>query len=184
MPAGVAVVDAFKSLLFFFETSLYTSRILLSLIPDLIRHGKNHLHVRQDEFPSSQAPPSPTVDSRLQPERRQQQDVQAQSQPKQQQAMKAQSATANQSQQLTREVEKIVREEREAMEKLPTYKGLERFKLVEKKGECVGVNPVPPNRLADLFCPQWGILQRVQSFRPHIWDECCWHALFICLPHS
>lgn len=173
-----------KVCIFFFFDVPYTSRILLSLILDLIRHGKNHIHVRQDDFPSSQAPPAPTADTCSQPERRQQPDVQAQSQPKQQQATKSQPATAKQSQQRTREVEKIVREEREAMEKLPTYKGLERFKLVEKKGECVDLHPVPRSRLADRFCPQWGILQRVQSFRPHIWDECCWHAFFLCLPHS
>ncbi len=41
-----------------------------------------------------------------------------------------------QSQQYTREVEKIVKEERAAKEKMPTYKGLERFKLIEKMGEC------------------------------------------------
>ena len=121
--------------------------------PDLIRHGKNHIHVRQDDFPSSQAPPAPTADTRSQPERRQQPDVQAQSQPKQQQATKAQPATAKQSQQLTREVEKIVREEREAMEKLPTYKGLERFKLVEKKGEYVDLYPVTPSWLAESLSP-------------------------------
>jgi hypothetical protein len=162
MPPGVAVVDAFKSLLPSFPlTSLYTPRILLSLILDLIRHGKNHIHVRQDDFPSSQAHPAPAADARS--ERRHQPDVQVQSQPKQQQATKAQPATAKQSQQL-REVEKIVREEREAMDKLPTYKGLERFKLVEKKGECVHLNLVHPNRLADRFYPQWSILQRVQSF--------------------
>ena len=146
MPPGVAVVDAFKSLLLFTFKSLYTCRILLSFILDLIRHGKNHIHARQDDFPSSQAHPAPAVDARSHPERRQQPDVQVQSQPKQQQATKAQPATAKQSQQLTREVEKIVREEREAMEKLPTYKGLERFKLVEKKGECAHLNPVHPNR--------------------------------------
>jgi hypothetical protein len=123
----------------------------LSLIPDLIRHGKNHIHVRQNDFPSSQAHPAPAADARSQPECGQQPDVQVQSQPKQQQATKAQPATAKQSQQLTREVEKIVREEREAMEKLPTYKGLERFTLVEKKGEYVHFNLVHPNRLADLF---------------------------------
>jgi hypothetical protein len=46
-----------------------------------------------------------------------------------------QPTTTKQSQQITREVEKIVREEREAMDKMPAYKGLERYKLVEKKGE-------------------------------------------------
>jgi len=114
MPPGVAVVDAFKN---------------------LIRHGKNHIHVRQDDFPNSQQPAAPTTDARSQPERRQQAETQPQSQPKQQQAHKAQPATAKQSQHITREVEKIVREEREAMEKMPAYNGLERYKLVEKKGD-------------------------------------------------
>jgi serine/threonine-protein kinase RCK2 len=41
-----------------------------------------------------------------------------------------------QPQQLTREVERIVREEREAQGKVPVYKGLEHFKLVQKMGEC------------------------------------------------
>lgn len=30
-----------------------------------------------------------------------------------------------------------MQEEREAKEKMPTYKGLEQYKLVEKMGECV-----------------------------------------------
>jgi len=114
MPPGVAVVDAFKN---------------------LIRHGKNHIHVRQDDFPNSQQPAAPPTDARSQPERRQQAEPQPQSQPKQQQAQKAQPATTKQSQHITREVEKIVREEREAMDKMPTYKGLERYKLIEKKGD-------------------------------------------------
>jgi hypothetical protein len=111
---------------------------LISTILDLIRHGKNHIHVRQgqDDFPNSQQPAAPTTDARSQPERRQQAEPQHHSQPKQQQAQKAQTATTKQSQQITREVEKIVREEREAMDKMPTYNGLERYKLIEKKGEC------------------------------------------------
>lgn len=36
-----------------------------------------------------------------------------------------------------KEAEMIVKEEREAKNKLPVYKGLERFKLVEKMGESV-----------------------------------------------
>jgi hypothetical protein len=117
---------------------------LLSPILDLIRHGKNHIHVRQDE--PSAAPPT---DARSQPERRQQAEVQPQPQPKHQQPNKAQPATTKQSQQYTREVEKIVREEREAMDKMPTYKGLERFKLIEKKGECARHHPTHLTRLAD-----------------------------------
>jgi hypothetical protein len=50
--------------------------------------------------------------------------------------------TTKQSQQLTREVEKIVREEREAQEKMPMYKGLENFKLVQKMGECAHRYPL------------------------------------------
>ena len=138
MPPGVAVVDAFKSLPQFILFYLLLS--LISPILDLIRHGKNHIHVRQDDASNSHqpaAPPAaPTTDARSQPERRQQAEPQPQSQPKQQQAYKAQPATTKQSQQITREVEKIVREEREAMEKMPAYKGLERYKLIEKKGEC------------------------------------------------
>jgi serine/threonine-protein kinase RCK2 len=118
------------SLIFFLSYSALYPPIL-----DLIRHGKNHIHVRQDDFPSQQ-PAAPTTDVRSQPERRQQAEPQPQSQPKQQQAQKQQPATAKQSQHITREVEKIVREEREAMDKMPAYKGLERYKLIEKKGEC------------------------------------------------
>src|ERR1700733_7130268 len=113
----------------------YFSLSLISPILDLIRHGKNHIHVRQDDSSNSQQPAAPTTDARSQPERRQQAEPHNQSQPKQQQAYKAQPANTKQSQHITREVEKIVREEREAMDKMPAYKGLERYKLVEKKGE-------------------------------------------------
>lgn len=149
MPPGVAVVDAFKSLLFwspFIPLCPYWSPI-----PDLIRHGKNHIHVRQDEFPSSQSPTAPTTDARSHPERRQHADAQLQSQPKQQQPNKAQPANAKQSQQITREVEKIVREEREASGKLPVYQALGRFKLVEKKGEYACRHPAHFNWSADGF---------------------------------
>ena len=36
-----------------------------------------------------------------------------------------------------REAELIVQEENEAKSKMPTYKGLEKYKLLEKMGECV-----------------------------------------------
>jgi hypothetical protein len=159
MPPGVAVVDAFKSLPQFNLFSLLLS--LTSPILDLIRHGKNHIHARQgqDDFPNSQQPAAPTTDARSQPERRQQAESQPQSQPKQQQTHKAQPATAKQSQHITREVEKIVREEREAMDKMPTYNGLERYKLTEKKGECATFTPylAHPSRPADGFSLQWCI---------------------------
>ena len=144
MPPGVAVVDAFKSLPFSVSPLIPRGPYCPPIL-DLIRHGKNHIHARQDEFSSSQSPSAPTTDARSQPERRQHVDAQPQSQPKQQQPNKAQPANAKQSQQITREVEKIVREEREASEKLPVYKALERFKLVEKKGEYACHHPARVN---------------------------------------
>jgi len=93
------------------------------------------------------------MDARSQPDRRQQAELQPQSQPKQQQAHKAQPATTKQSQHITREVEKIVREEREAMDKMPVYKGLERYKLIEKKGECaIFTRLIRVGRLMDFLC--------------------------------
>lgn len=136
---------------------------LLSPITDLIRHGKNHVHVhaRQEEFPVSQPSVAPITDARSQPERRHQAEAQIQSQPKQQQPIKAQPAATKQSQQYTREVEKIVREEREAMETMPIYKGLERFNLIEKKGECAHHHIAHPSWLADSLYVQWCIFQRI-----------------------
>ena len=135
MPPGVAVVDAFKSnnfILFVYHT------FLKDYLSDLIRHGKNHVHARQDDTSSSSAPPADTHSNhqRAQPERRQQANAQPQTQQKQQQPAKVQPVATKQSQQYTREVEKIVQEERAAKEKMPTYKGLERFKLIQKMGEC------------------------------------------------
>lgn len=142
MPSKVCI-----DFLFIYYSALY------SLTLDLIRHGKNHIHVRQDDFPNSQQTATPTTDARSQPERRQQAEPQSQPQPKQQQAHKAQPATTKQSQHITREVEKIVREEREAMEKMPVYKGLERYKLIEKKGECaIFTLLVRVGRLTDFLC--------------------------------
>ena len=91
---------------------------------------------------SSSAPPvdTHTHHQRAHPERRQQVTVQQPQQPQQQQQQpaKAQPVAIKQSHQYTREVEKIVQEERAAREKMPTYKGLERFKLIQKMGECAG----------------------------------------------
>jgi membrane-associated HD superfamily phosphohydrolase len=43
--------------------------------------------------------------------------------------------------------EEIVRQEREAKSQMPTYKGLEAFKLVEKMGEFVSDSSIIPYRL-------------------------------------
>lgn len=81
---------------------------------DLIRHGKHHNHHAKEE-PS----PSPTASrvARQQP--------QAESHPPHEIPHPREAA------------EIIVNEEREAKTKMPHYKGLENFKLIEKMGECV-----------------------------------------------
>ncbi|KAA1466271.1 Pkinase-domain-containing protein [Dentipellis sp. KUC8613] len=130
MPAGVAVVDAFKN---------------------LIRHGKNHNH-RQDDALSSAPPPAPTSavpapgtaaspaqasnqrtqrQADRQPDRHNDRRAQAQ----QQQRDQPQSQQQPSAQQYAHEAEMIVQEEREAKSKMPTYKGLERFKLIDKMGD-------------------------------------------------
>jgi ATPase subunit of ABC transporter with duplicated ATPase domains len=151
MPPGVAVVDAFKN---------------------LIRHGKNHVHIRQDDTSSSAAPPADTHANyqRAQPERRQQANAQPQTQQKQQQqqSAKVQPVATKQSQQYTRESEKIVQEERAAKEKMPTYKGLERFKLIQKMGECASRCLDIPCHFTDHLPLQWSILQRIQGPGSHI----------------
>jgi hypothetical protein len=54
----------------------------------------------------------------------------------------------------------IVQEEREAKSKMPHHKGLERFKLLDKMGECV--LSLSPPRIA-LISIQWRLLQRLQG---------------------
>lgn len=106
---GTGVVDAFKSLLF----SLLPLCLFIFFL-DLIRHGKHHNHHAKEE-PS----PSPTASrvARQQP--------QAESHPPHEIPHPREAA------------EIIVNEEREAKTKMPHYKGLENFKLIEKMGECV-----------------------------------------------
>lgn len=55
--------------------------------------------------------------------------------PQQQAAPAPQTSTTQHK--YSKEVEQIVAEERDAKSKLPRYKGLERFELLEKMGECV-----------------------------------------------
>jgi len=101
---------------------------------DLIRHGKHH---RED-------PPDVSASRRQNQQQYQQPQQPQQQQPQPQQHQQAQQAQhshkqANPEPQVTaapRDVaEQIVKEEREAQEKMPTYKGLENFRLLEKMGE-------------------------------------------------
>lgn len=82
---------------------------------DLIRHGKHHNNQHRDEsHPSDQAP------TRNQP-------VNQSPNPPEQDQQPANREAA----------EQIVKEEREAKAQMPSYKGLENFKLLEKMGEYV-----------------------------------------------
>ncbi|KAI0321860.1 kinase-like domain-containing protein [Amylostereum chailletii] len=116
MPPGVAVVDAFKN---------------------LIRHGRHHTQARTEE-PSSRSSPPPSSDqsrarSRAQPQQRDRQPPHVVEPQKQTQPAPAQPK--QQTQQFSKEIEKIVREERDAKNQMPTYTGLERFKLLDKMGD-------------------------------------------------
>jgi len=87
------------------------------VFPDLIRHGKNHHQsTKQQQHQTSQDP---------QPSQNQQSAPASQSH-------KRQEASTPQTKELAA---KIVEEERQARVKMPTYKGLERFKLLDKMGE-------------------------------------------------
>ncbi|KZT20761.1 Pkinase-domain-containing protein [Neolentinus lepideus HHB14362 ss-1] len=111
MPTGTGVVDAFKN---------------------LIRHGKaHHAPPRQDKLYVEQYP------AELKQQRRSPQQTQ-QHQP-QHRDLPDHSAPAQQkppqSPGYTKEAEMIVQEEREAKNKMPSYKGLENFQLLEKMGD-------------------------------------------------
>lgn len=136
MPTTGGVVDAFKSA---FAVALHLLRNnSFPCHPDLIRHGKNH-NARQQNDPGQYeyAPPQQQQQPQYQPQHHQQQAQHAQqSQPRevreQQQQAQTQKVT---SPKYKEEVEQIVQEEREAKNKMPVYKGLENYKLLDKMGE-------------------------------------------------
>ncbi|KAI0643719.1 Pkinase-domain-containing protein [Trametes meyenii] len=112
MPTGTGVVDAFKN---------------------LIRHGKNHHSTRQQQDDAAYQPSYPQQQQH-QPSQHQRADQQSRQhreapQPQQQQTQKQASPKYKE------HVEQIVQEEREAKGKMPVYKGLENYKLVEKMGD-------------------------------------------------
>ncbi|CCM05665.1 uncharacterized protein FIBRA_07895 [Fibroporia radiculosa] len=116
MPSGTGVVDAFKN---------------------LIRHGKNHHAVRQQDEPLQ---PYAVPQHQHQPaqQHRQRDMLPPQAvQPAQhehQHEHHQQPAKKN-SVKYKEHVESIVQEEREAQDKMPIYKGLENFKLLDKMGD-------------------------------------------------
>lgn len=137
--------------------------LLTQLFTDLIRHGKNHVTSKQQSVEvtpdSSQSSDysSRTTRSTQPSSKHQQSPTSSTSQttatstsPQQQQPMKKEqireqavaqnvpaAAVANgaKSEDYTKQVEAIVQEERETKSKMPVYKGLENYKLLDKMGE-------------------------------------------------
>jgi hypothetical protein len=141
MPSGVAVVDAFKSKypiissIFDFTHSTFPS--------DLIRHGKNHQNAAKatpDYSDTTSSSASSRTHNQTRAPKEQPQPAQMPAQP------------AEPSPDYTREAEMIVQEEREAKTKMPSYKGLEAYKILDKMGEYVTlvariIDPMTDNHL-------------------------------------
>ncbi|KAJ8456920.1 hypothetical protein ONZ45_g18526 [Pleurotus djamor] len=99
---------------------------------DLIRHGKHHNHARQEQQQQYSPDRSTPVSSPTRAQHHQQQPQQQQQAPQ----VNAQHVQPEQQHHQARQAaEQIVSEEREAQAKMPTYKGLEEFKLMEKMGD-------------------------------------------------
>ncbi|EIN10605.1 Pkinase-domain-containing protein [Punctularia strigosozonata HHB-11173 SS5] len=107
MPSGVAVVDAFKN---------------------LIRHGKNHQNVvkASPDYSDSSSSTAHSSSSRTHNQSRV---------PKETPQPAQMPQPVQPSPDYTREAELIVQEEREAKNKMPVYKGLEAYKILEKMGD-------------------------------------------------
>lgn len=93
--------------------------LLTNVLPDLIRHGKNHHQTAKQHHHAPQ--------DTHQPQQLQQVTVQPVSKRHHDPTLPL----------YAKEAELIVQEEREAKSKLPLHKGLERFQLIDKMGESV-----------------------------------------------
>ena len=101
---------------------------------DLIRHGKNHHSARQQDDAAYQ---STYAQSQIQQQQQQAQQQQRTERSRHREPHDGQSQARKQgdSSKYRDHVEQIVQEEREAKGKMPVYKGLENYKLLEKMGE-------------------------------------------------
>ena len=98
------------------------------MVPDLIRHGKNHHPPRQQDdaqyhYAATSSASTITPQHNHAHHHKQSRDNRDHRDRK--------SGTPR----YKEEVEKIVKEEREAQSKMPSYKGLEQYKLLDKMGE-------------------------------------------------
>jgi len=164
MPSGVGVVETFKSLPFS-GTELRFSYLTPLSDPDLIRHGKAHQGQRQDGM---------EVDFVSPEQQRQHRTVL----PKERDALDGhrhhhEPKDHKKTSDYSREAEMIVQEERQAKNNVPQYKGLERYRILEKMGESVAPHVMADRSGADPPRPQWCILKCVQGSRHLDWTESC-----------
>ena len=96
--------------------------------PGLIRHGKAHQGQKQDKPDVDFAPPE-----HQQPHQQQRQHRTAP--PKERDHHEHKKAVD-----YSLEAEMIVKEERQARDNIPQYKGLERYRILEKMGESVALS--------------------------------------------
>lgn len=100
---------------------------------DLIRHGKNHSARQHDDAaPYAQPHYQPTAATAQQQRQR---DAAAHQPQPQQQHHQQHHQQPKDTNKFKEEIETIVKEEREAKGKMPTYKGLENYQLLDKMGE-------------------------------------------------
>ncbi|KZT74429.1 Pkinase-domain-containing protein [Daedalea quercina L-15889] len=106
-------------------------------LTDLIRHGKNHT-VRQHDDAAPYTQPLYQQPAAAQQQTRQRDAVTTHQPPQPQQQQPQQQQGQRQQKDNTKfkeQIESIVQEEREAKGKMPTYKGLENYQLLDKMGD-------------------------------------------------
>ena len=138
MPAGVGVVETFKSMSF--PEPRYP-HLTPPSDEDLIRHGKAHQGQRQDgpdaEFvaPEHQQPYQQQRQHRAFPPK--EWDVPEAPKHRDEPKHHNEPKDLKKAVDYSREAEMIVQEERQAKNNMPQYKGLERYRILEKMGELV-----------------------------------------------
>jgi hypothetical protein len=137
--------------------SLMSTPLTLQPFADLIRHGK-HARATQSTDPSPADGHANARDQRLhdqQPADRRERECAVERERERHDHVKDKAQT--------KEVaEAIVKEENAAKERMPSIRGLERFKVLAKMGECVSC-PCPGG--TDLMHPQRCILTRIYGPR-------------------
>lgn len=144
-----------------------STSLTLQPFADFIRHGK-HARTAQSADPlSADAHPNPAArDHRLhghqQPERRGERDHAVERDRERERDRDRHDHAKDKAQ--TKEVaEAIVKEENAAKERMPQIKGLERFKILAKMGECVPSPFLIGTRLSHSLHQQRCILTRIQG---------------------